>query len=596
MGIIQQATSINKVVESIGINTHIDFNRYGYENLDKTIGAINYLGLKNLRDSPNSNSVLGANGTWQKVADGTGAKFIAFMTQGSPQADLNSLARAKTLAGQGILNFIEGGNENDSAYSVAAGNSIAWTANFQQQVYATGQMLGIPVINMSFGAGWTAANNWQGNYDKVGDLSAWSDYANAHTYPNVGQTTDKTMERLNGLAHLAAPLDPVITTEIGWDMRYHSEADAARYTLQAVLDGIENGNTKTYFYSLYDDASGKFGMMNADGTAKLTGKALHNLTTIMSDTAGGMPRTDLLGYTLTGTTAADHTLLFQKSNGVFQMAVWNETGAAHDVTLTLDNVAQNIRVYHPLTGESAVYTVANTGTITFTVPNHPVIVEIVPPPAAIAAPPPTTQALVVAPTLDNTPKTVYAKTGDYVYITGGINNVYLVGNNGTLAAEAGTNMLYANGTGNVLFGGTGDDRITAFGGNNMIAGCGGNDTMTFSGSNNIVYVGKGNDIVRDSGTNNRIVFDRVGEGTTDIYGYVLKNGDTLDLRTTLAATTWTKDVTKLSDYLKITMSGNTAVLSVDTDGTGAGAAQTLAMFRDSGNVTLSTLLTKSLVA
>ena len=41
--------------------------------------------------------------------------------------------------------------------------------------------MGLPVINMSFGSGWTAANNWHGDYDKVGNLSPFADYANAHT-------------------------------------------------------------------------------------------------------------------------------------------------------------------------------------------------------------------------------------------------------------------------------------------------------------------------------------------------------------------------------------------------------------------------------
>ena len=54
-----------------------------------------------------------------------------------------------------------------------------------------GQQLGLPVINMSFGAGWTAANDWHGDYGKVGDLSAYANYANAHTYPNAGQRTDR---------------------------------------------------------------------------------------------------------------------------------------------------------------------------------------------------------------------------------------------------------------------------------------------------------------------------------------------------------------------------------------------------------------------
>ena len=33
------------------------------------------------------------------------------------------------------------------------------------------------------------------DYDKVGNLSAYTDYANAHTYPNVGQLPDAPQVR-----------------------------------------------------------------------------------------------------------------------------------------------------------------------------------------------------------------------------------------------------------------------------------------------------------------------------------------------------------------------------------------------------------------
>jgi hypothetical protein len=68
------------------------------------------------------------------------------------------------LAHLGVLNYLEGGNEEDDAYPASLGNTLQITAQFQQQVYATGHALGLPVTNMSFGAGWTAANNWQGDY------------------------------------------------------------------------------------------------------------------------------------------------------------------------------------------------------------------------------------------------------------------------------------------------------------------------------------------------------------------------------------------------------------------------------------------------
>ena len=382
---VVMAISAGAVTTSIGVNTHIDFKKYGYQNLATTAASINYLGIKNLRDCPGNASDLGANGAWQKIADATGAKFDAYMTEGSPASDMANLRFATLLAQQGILNFIEGGNENDDAYAIAKGNSLAWTATFQQQVFATGRALGLPVINMSFGSGWTAANNWHGNYDKVGDLSAFADYANAHTYPNARQQTDKTIQRLNADAKLAARSHPVITTEIGWDDSKMSRADIARFALEAVLDGIKNGNPKTYFYALFDDGSGRFGLMNQDGSPKPAGTALHNLTTIMADP--GTARTKSLAYGISGGNGNDNSLLMSKSNGAFLLALWNETDVAHSVTLTLGDAAKTIRIYDPLTGSSASRSAANTNSLAVNIPDHPVLVEIVPGGAAGATSP-----------------------------------------------------------------------------------------------------------------------------------------------------------------------------------------------------------------
>ncbi|HET6196189.1 MAG TPA: hypothetical protein VFE12_10555, partial [Acetobacteraceae bacterium] len=195
------------------MNTHIDFANYGYQNLAVVEASINYLGLKNLRDS--AQTAADAT-TWQQVAQATGAKFDDYIAETSPAGMTTDLGFVRQLAQEGLLNYLEGGNEEDDAYPASLGNTLAITAQFQQQVYATGHALGLPVINMSFGSGWTAANNWAGDYDKVGDLSAYADFANAHTYPNVGQGTDWSVQRLNGLANMAAATRPVITTEIGW--------------------------------------------------------------------------------------------------------------------------------------------------------------------------------------------------------------------------------------------------------------------------------------------------------------------------------------------------------------------------------------------
>lgn len=367
------AIGVGTVISSVGVNTHLDSMNYGYQNLAVTEAAIEYLGVKNLRDSAQSTWDLTS---WPQVVAATGAHFDDYMGRGSPSQDTTDLSYVGGLAKAGALNLVEGGDEDDTSPAVAKGNSIAWSAAFQKQVFSTGHALGLPVINLSFGAGWTAANDWHGNYDKVGDLSAIATYANAHTYPNVGTTPVSAIKMLNADALLAAKSRRVITTEIGWDNNKFSTAIVARYVLDAVFDGIKNGDAKMYFYSLFDDGSGRYGLMNQDGSPKPAGAALHNLMTILADSGAASAKS--LSYGLSGTAANDTSLFMHKSTGAFELAVWNEKDAAHTVTLSLPKVARRISIYDPLARTTAISAKTNAASISFTVPDHPVIVEISP--------------------------------------------------------------------------------------------------------------------------------------------------------------------------------------------------------------------------
>ncbi len=416
------AISTTAFIDSLGVNTHLDFGSYGYQNVATVENAIRYLGLNNLRDSPGSSGDLTL---WKQVAQATGAKFDAFIGETSPSGMSTQLGWMSEIAKQGILNYVEGGNEEDDAFPASQGNNLQITAKFQQQVYALGHQFGLPVINMSFGAGWTAANNWQGNYGTVGDLSGITDYANAHTYPNANQTPDSTIARLNGLAHLAASSRPVITTEIGYDENLgFNQNQVAKLTLETALDGIKNGDVKMYFYALFNDMSGNFGLMNADGSPKPAGQALHNLTTLLADNGGGFTPGSL-NYTLNNAQSGDNTLLMEKSDGSYWLAVWNESAGAHSVSLSLGSAASQISVFDPLTGTNAVQTAGNTSSVTVTIPDHPVLIEIgggsapgstsTPTPTPTPAPTPTpTPTPAPTPTPTPTPAPAGSSTPDPV--------------------------------------------------------------------------------------------------------------------------------------------------------------------------------------
>ena len=146
----QTAISTDSFINTLGINTHIDFGNYGYQNLTTVETAIKYLGVTNLRDSA---EIATDATTWQQVAQATGAKFDDYIAETSPAGMITDLGFVRQLAQEGILNYLEGGNEEDDAYPASLGNTLQITAQFQQQVYAIGHSLGLPVINMSFGSG-----------------------------------------------------------------------------------------------------------------------------------------------------------------------------------------------------------------------------------------------------------------------------------------------------------------------------------------------------------------------------------------------------------------------------------------------------------
>ena len=321
--------------------------------------------------------------TWLQVAQATGAKFDDYVAETSPAGMLTDLGYVNQLASEGILASIEGGDEEDDAYPKSLGNTLPITANFQQQVYALGQQLGLPVINMSFGAGWTAANNWQGDYGTIGDLSAYTTYGNAHTYPNVGQLPDAEIQYINGLAKMAASTRPVITTEIGWQTSDFAQQTIAKYVLDAAMDGLKDGDAGMYFYGMYDDGSGNWGLFNSNGTPRPAATAMHDLTALLAD-GGANAATFVpgsLSYSLSGTQAGDNAVLIEKSNGSFWLSLWNETeasGSPHTVTVNLRGQATTVAEYDPLTGTGSVKTWSNVSSFQVSVPDHPVLLEIIP--------------------------------------------------------------------------------------------------------------------------------------------------------------------------------------------------------------------------
>ncbi|HEX5328415.1 MAG TPA: hypothetical protein VFW75_17300, partial [Acetobacteraceae bacterium] len=111
--------------------------------------------------------------------------------------------------------------------------------------------------------------------------------------------------------------------------------------------------------------------------------------------------------------------------------------------------------------------------------------------------------------------------------------------------------------------GSGDFQLVVNGAGNTITMGRGNDSVTLNGSGNVVATGALQNVIRENGPGgNTIVTRAPGTGVNDIFGNAIQNGDILDLRATLAATSWDGDPSHLAAYFHITQVGTMARLNV----------------------------------
>ena len=100
----------------------------------------------------------------------------------------------------------------------------------------------------------------------------------------------------------------------------------------------------------------------------------------------------------------------------------------------------------------------------------------------------------------------------------------------------------------------------------------GNHMLFISGSGNIVNLSGGANTITDTGTGNTYILPAAGKGTDTFTNNILTTGDTLDLKTALAATNWNGAASTLSKYLTVADTAKGAVLSIAPTSGGVGVA------------------------
>ncbi|MBY3173509.1 calcium-binding protein [Rhizobium leguminosarum] len=514
-----QAVRINDIIRSFGIDTHIDYTDGKYSNVGEVVKALDYLGLDTVRDhAPNSAS--DPNGqTHLGDAAEVGVQFVFSAQREVDPAAVAQRLHAFVQAHPGSVVGIEGPNEVNNwpvSYHGLSGQAaaVAYQKDLSAAVNADPLLKNIPVLGFT---GYTVASA--------------SDYTTIHTYAKDGDQPYSWLSREAGVQRAADPGKPLAITETGYHTSLTadsnggwegvSEATQAKLLLNTLMDGAALGSKNTFIYELldaYSDPQGAnqekhFGLFHLDYSAKPAATAIHNLTEILEDDGATKASfsAGTVNYSIDGLPSSARSLLTEKSDGSYQIIIWNEPdiwnqssdtaiqAAATAVKVNLGASFGSVKVFDPLTGTTAIKSLSNVSSLTLDVVDHPLIIEIA---GSGASAPPATNLLYGGTgndtfTVTNANQIVDESRGggtdtikasisfslaDQKHTLGTIENLTLTGTANLNATGNNTaNILTGNDGNNSLNGGKGADRLVGGLGNDKLIGKAGADVLTGGG-------------------------------------------------------------------------------------------------------------------
>jgi hypothetical protein len=356
----------------------------------------------------------------------TGAKIAyGLLSGGTDLARL--LNEARQLASAGALLALEGNNEPNNwgitYQEETGGRNLSWlpVARLQMDLYkavksdpvlreypvwsisesgAQTDNVGLQFLTIPKGAGclmpdgtkyadfanchnYITHPSWRGLHDNQTWLSASpdSDCPVDGLYGNHGSTW---RNHFAGYSEIQLLTLPRVTTETGYPVGGDvTEEIQARLFMNLYLSQFKRGWSYTAIYLLRtrsnETAHERYAIYKIDYTPKQVAHCLHNLATILDDNVSASSPGQVK-YSIPDQPATVHDLLLQKSDGKFELLVWCErfTGGSDNVTINLDTMYATVKVYDPTVGTSPMQTLTDVSSVTLTLSDHPVIIEIVP--------------------------------------------------------------------------------------------------------------------------------------------------------------------------------------------------------------------------
>ena len=427
-------------VDGIGVNIHLRFTNTIYYTAFESIvyPRLKELGVRHVRDGIPYREFVSANDTLAirnrliKMHDSLGIK-VCYCLDSRKVVDtprLRDSAAYLSIFQQSAqmrqtIQCLEGFNEPDLtiwSWDTAHWHTLTYAIQkgLWNKAHSMTELAGVNVISTSLVTYWSIPSKPNKVAALLPHISGYFDFANFHTY-DAGSTNAKMFpanyyDLTKGFMDTVRHGKPWVITETGyenalnWNLpsapgynansyHYLSELASGKYYSVLFMEQFKRGAKRVYGYEFADGNTldqthneSNFGLIHTDGTPKPAFTAIKNTIGILKDTGASFTPSPLT-YTLSGDVSGISNALYQRSDGHYFLALWQgiSKGVCYDfpnftdlpadsqtVKIVLPFVSPAVSVYQPLVSGSAIYTYTNADTITVQVPDHLLLIEVVP--------------------------------------------------------------------------------------------------------------------------------------------------------------------------------------------------------------------------